>query len=69
MATPATAGPAHRVSSAVEEYGFPNGHMGHLSDEQQRALEEFKELCIEKGYYDPEGQKKHFGTGDEPSLL
>ncbi|KAH6696775.1 putative SEC14 cytosolic factor [Leptodontidium sp. MPI-SDFR-AT-0119] len=60
-----TAGPAHRVQSAVVEYGYPQGHLGHLSDEEEVAFKNFKILCEEKGYYKPgEG-----GTHDDATLL
>jgi len=60
-----TAGPAHRVQSAVVEYGYPQGHLGHLSDEEEAAFKNFKILCEEKGYYKPgEG-----GTHDDATLL
>ncbi|KAG9230823.1 putative SEC14 cytosolic factor [Amylocarpus encephaloides] len=44
-------GPAHRVQSAVVEYGYPQGHLGHLSSEEEEALKNFKVMCAEKGYY------------------
>jgi hypothetical protein len=28
-------GPAHRVQSAVVEYGYPQGHLGHLNSEEE----------------------------------
>ena len=52
-------GPAHRVQSAVVEYGYPQGHLGHLSSDEEAAFKNFKIVCEEKGYYKP-------GTGDEP---
>ncbi|KAL2070231.1 hypothetical protein VTL71DRAFT_13257 [Oculimacula yallundae] len=61
----ATAGPAHRVQSAVVEYGYPSGHLGHLSDEEEAAFKNFKILCEEKGYYTP-GES---GTHDDATLL
>ncbi|KAG9247686.1 CRAL-TRIO domain-containing protein [Calycina marina] len=46
-------GPAHRVQSAVEEYGYPQGHLGHLTVDQEAALQNFKVKCAEAGYYAP----------------
>lgn len=63
-----TSGPAHRVSSGVEVYGFPQGHIGHLTEEEELALQEFKELCTEKGLY--KGPKDdEYGTYDDATLL
>jgi len=63
-----SSGPAHRVSSGVEVYGFPQGHIGHLTDEEELALQEFKELCTEKGLY--KGPKDdEYGTYDDATLL
>jgi hypothetical protein len=28
-------GPAHRVQSAVVEYGYPQGHLGHLNSDEE----------------------------------
>jgi hypothetical protein len=55
-----TAGPAHRVSSAVVEYGYPSGHLGHLTSEEEAAFKNFKLLCAEKGNYKP-------ADGDTPA--
>ena len=35
------------------EYGFPLGHLGHLTGSQQSALVEFKEICAVSGLYKP----------------
>ena len=63
-----TAGPAHRVQSAVVEYGYPQGHLGHLSTEEEAALKNFKVLCAEKGYYKP-GSETEPESHDEATLL
>ena len=63
-----SSGPAHRVSSAVEVFGFPEGHLGHLSDDQEAALQEFKQKTKELGIYDgPHGDQ--FGVYDDAMLL
>lgn len=61
-------GPAHRVQSAVEEFGFPQGHLGHLSAQQEEAFKNFKLLCEEKGYYTP-GNGETEPSHDDPLLL
>jgi hypothetical protein len=63
-----TAGPAHRVQSAVVEYGYPQGHLGHLLEEEETAFKNFKLLCEEKGFYKP-GKDDEPGTHDDATLL
>ncbi|EHL00215.1 putative SEC14 cytosolic factor [Glarea lozoyensis 74030] len=63
-----TSGPAHRVESAAVEYGYPQGHLGHLSGEEEEAFRNFKAYCQEKGYFTPrEGGKE--ASHDDPTLL
>lgn len=63
-----TAGPAHRVQSAVVEYGYPNGHLGHLTTEEEAAFKNFKLLCTDKGEYKPaEGETP--ASHDDATLL
>ena len=38
---------------ATGEYGFPVGHLGHLTEQQEEALVTFKELLASKGLYQP----------------
>ena len=64
-----TAGPAHRVQSAVVEYGYPQGHLGHLSPEEEAAYKNFKVLCAEKGYYKPGNGEDEDATHDDATLL
>jgi hypothetical protein len=64
-----TAGPAHRVQSAVVEYGYPQGHFGHLSPEEEAAFKNFKVLCAEKGYYKPGNGEDADATHDDATLL
>lgn len=40
-------------SAKAGEFGFPLGHLGHLTEEEQHALVEFKELCAKHGIYTP----------------
>ncbi|KAI9736392.1 MAG: hypothetical protein M1818_006125 [Claussenomyces sp. TS43310] len=64
-----TAGPAHRVQSAMVEYGYPQGHLGHLTPHEEQTLREFKALVIEKGLYKPAAATDEFGTHDDALLL
>jgi hypothetical protein len=65
----ATAGPAHRVQSAVEVYGYPQGHLGHLTEEEEAALKNFKLVCAEKGLYTPGKTEEETGSVDDATLL
>ncbi|MCJ1382047.1 hypothetical protein MMC17_005159 [Xylographa soralifera] len=38
---------------AIGEFGYPIGHLGHLTDTQAEALVEFKKLCQEKKLFKP----------------
>ena len=38
---------------ATGEYGYPVGHLGHLTEPQEEALETFKDLLASKGLYQP----------------
>lgn len=44
---------ASGVSVAGHEIGYPHGHLGHLNDEEDAALGEFKALLEERGLYTP----------------
>jgi hypothetical protein len=69
MASPTTAGPTHRVQSAVEVYGFPRGHLGHLSPEEEEALTDFKLLCEQNGYYSPGNGSTEAPSHEDATLL
>ena len=63
-----SSGPAHRVESAAVEYGYPQGHLGHLSGEEEQAFRNFKAYCQENGYFTPaDGEKQ--ASHDDPTLL
>ncbi|KAI9053177.1 hypothetical protein LZ554_003443 [Drepanopeziza brunnea f. sp. 'monogermtubi'] len=64
----ATEGPVHRVESAMVEYGYPRGHLGHLTNEEQAAFRDFKIVCQEKGYYRP-ATANEVETHDDATLL
>lgn len=53
----------------VESFQYPSGHLGHLSQSQQGALENFKQLCEQKGYYRPAQDRQHPATHDDETLL
>ena len=44
---------ASGVSVAGHEIGYPHGHLGHLNEEEEAALGEFKALLEERGLYKP----------------
>jgi hypothetical protein len=69
MASPTTAGPAHRVHSAVEVYGFPRGHLGHLTHDEEETLKDFKVLCEENGYYSPGNGDTEPPSHDDATML
>jgi hypothetical protein len=52
----------------VVEYGYPSGHLGHLNEEEENALKNFKALCLEKGVYKPGGEGEA-PSHDDPTLL
>lgn len=53
----------------VDSFQYPSGHLGHLSDDQQSALEEFKLLCEKEGYYRPKEANGKPATHDDETLL
>ena len=56
--------------SRVESYQFPHAHIGHLSPAQQDALERFKQLCVQKGYYQPAGTAgRTVASHDDETML
>jgi hypothetical protein len=67
--SPTTSGPAHRVQSAVEVYGYPSGHLGHLSPDEEAAFKNFKALCAENGYYDHGNGDNQPPSHDDATLL
>ncbi|KAF7903216.1 uncharacterized protein EAF01_006265 [Botrytis porri] len=64
-----SSGPAHRVQSAVVEYGFPQGHLGHLTTEEEAALNNFKVVCAEKGLYKPGNGSNEPASHEDATLL
>ncbi|KAL1882898.1 hypothetical protein Daus18300_000536 [Diaporthe australafricana] len=75
MSPSATTGPATKVKSnasrvsaaskAALENGYPHGHLGHLTPDEEAALKGFKVYLQEKGLYQPGPPPSH----DDPTLL
>ena len=40
-------------ASTTSEYGYPHGHLTHLSETESDALTSFKKLLEERGLYTP----------------
>lgn len=70
-ATSATSDPAHKVASAGtasvggHEIGYPHGHLGHLSADEEDAFRNFKLFLQEKGLYEPGPPASH----DDQTLM
>jgi hypothetical protein len=47
------------VSGSGHEIGYPNGHLGHLSPDQEDAFRNFKLLLQEKDLYKPGPPASH----------
>lgn len=65
-AAAATAGPTTHIQSARVEYGYPHGHAGHLTAEEEATLQNFKVFLQEKGLYKPGPPAP---SHDDPTLL
>ncbi|KAL9057845.1 MAG: hypothetical protein Q9162_002075 [Coniocarpon cinnabarinum] len=53
----------------AESYQYPEGHVTHLDEPQEQKLEQFKQLCAEKGYYRPATQQRPEPSHDDETLL
>jgi len=54
----------------VDSYQYPSAHLAHLTDGQQEALDRFKSLCQEKGYYHPAVDESNiYASHDDETLL
>ena len=70
MAVPVTKVPTNRSLSRTTTGipSFPAQHLGHLEPAEQNALDSFKELIAEKGFYKPaNGQSP--ASHDDATLL
>ncbi|KAF2481848.1 CRAL-TRIO domain-containing protein [Neohortaea acidophila] len=54
--------------SRVKSYQWPAGHVAHLTDSQITALQRFKDLSQDKGYYTP-GDGRSPPSHDDETLL
>lgn len=54
--------------SKTDSFQYPAAHFGHLTEGQQAALDSFKELCLENGYYRPAEHGNHASHDDETLL-
>ncbi len=66
----ATGSSIHKVKSTStsiggHEVGYPHGHLGHLSADEEEALRKFKALLEERGAYQPGPPPSH----DDQTLL
>ncbi|KAK8222100.1 hypothetical protein M8818_000270 [Zalaria obscura] len=54
----------------MESYQYPATHVGHLNSQQQASLENFKQICQQKGYFHPAGVdgRKDASHDDETML-
>jgi hypothetical protein len=56
--------------SKIDSYQYPSAHLGHLTEGQQTALDSFKRLCEEQGYYHPAGSDgRKVASHDDETLL
>jgi hypothetical protein len=59
----AATAPAERVTSTTSvasDYGYPHGHLGHLSEHEETAFHEFKALVKEKGLWKQDAKSVSF---------
>jgi hypothetical protein len=54
--------------SKTDSYQYPVSHFGHLTDGQQAALDSFKQLCEDEGYYTP-AKAGRIASHDDETLL
>ncbi|KAH7085604.1 CRAL-TRIO domain-containing protein [Paraphoma chrysanthemicola] len=52
----------------VESMQYPAGHLSHLSDNQQKQLDSFKQICQDANYYTPASGVKDASHDDETLL-
>ena len=64
----ATKVPSKNTLTLRKEYGYPNGHLGHLTEPQETALVKFKELSAKESLYTPAKDGKP-ASHDESVML
>jgi hypothetical protein len=47
---------------------YPAGHLSHLTENQQKNLDAFKQICLEQNYYTPASGGKAASHDDETLL-
>ncbi|KAL2267363.1 hypothetical protein VTJ83DRAFT_4640 [Remersonia thermophila] len=58
-----------RVTSVGgHDIGYPHGHLGHLTADEEKSFQEFKAFLTEKGLYTPPGENKR-ASCDDGTLL
>ena len=56
--------------SKMESYQYPSAHFGHLNEQQLDALEKFKQISQDQGYFTPKGHNGHeYASHDDETLL
>lgn len=56
---------ASTATATAGDHSYPNGHLGHLTAQQEDAFARFKAVVEEKGLYKPGPPASH----DDPLLL
>ena len=51
------------------DYGYPIGHLGHLTPAQEKALAEFTKLCQDRGSVVTPGTDHGLSGHDKTTLL
>ena len=64
-ASAAAGQPAKATDPATQDIGYPHGHLGHLTEDEEKALVEFKQIISEKGLYQAGPPPSH----DDQTLL
>lgn len=53
------------ANAATVEYGYPHGHLGHLTAEEDKSFQDFKKFLLKEGLYKPGPPPSH----DDATLL
>lgn len=65
MSSDAAAPATSSTTAVADDFAYPRGHFGHLNEHEAKALEDFKALLEERGYFKPGPPASH----DDPTLL
>lgn len=55
--------------SRTDSFQYPSAHDGHLNDLQKDTLQQFKNLCQDKGYFTPADGSGKPASHDNETLL